>query len=164
VCVEFSILADAINLIDEDNCGPVSRGELEEPPHALGTDTHEHFGKVAAMRAEELRLGFAGNGFRQHGLSCSGRAYEEHPFGKRATQSLKPPGVAQKVDDLLNFAFGFLDAGHFTKGYVRALRYLGTFAASQIELEVHQACHQANYEEGGKKAAPLAAQALANRP
>ena len=74
VRVELAVLAYRINLIDEDDRRFIFRGLTEKLPDPLGPDTHEDLGKIAAVDAEEIGFGFAGNRFGEHCLASSRRA------------------------------------------------------------------------------------------
>src|SRR5215472_3074501 len=53
VRVEFAVLADAIDFIDEDDSRLVPRGLAEKLAHTFSAHADEDLGKIAAMGAEE---------------------------------------------------------------------------------------------------------------
>src|SRR5205814_7214969 len=84
----------------------------EQVTHPAGADTHEHFYEVRARDGEEWHVGFAGDSSRQQSLTCSWRANQQHTLGNTSTELLEFLRLAQELDDLFQFFFGFVDAGY----------------------------------------------------
>src|SRR5882724_11797582 len=110
--VKLAVLADTINLIDEDDRRFVLCGLPEKLSHPFRADADEYLRKIASMRAEKLCVGFASDCLGQHRLACSRRADEEHALGQAAAKALELPGIAQKIHYLLNLSFRFLNSRH----------------------------------------------------
>ncbi len=142
VGVEFSVLADTIDLVDENDRGAFSRGMLEQLTHALRADSDENFCEVAAMRAKKISVGLTGDGFGQHGFAGSRRANQQDAFREAAAKPLVFCRVAKKIDDLLYFAFRLFDAGDIPKSDNRFFGHMSIAAAADIHLINDQHDHQ----------------------
>ena len=55
----------------------------------------------------------------QKGFPRTRRAYEQDALRDLAAQDLEPAGILQKLDDLLQFLLGFIDAGYVRKADLR---------------------------------------------
>eukprot|EP00968_Pinguiococcus_pyrenoidosus_P027603 scaffold7384_cov236-Pinguiococcus_pyrenoidosus.AAC.3 len=113
--------AHGVDLVDENHAGGVLARLLEELAHAGGTEADEHLHELGSGDAEELRVGLAGHGTRQEGLSRTGRALEEAPAGQLRAEARVLGRVLEEVHDLHELALGFLAAGDVREAGVRAL-------------------------------------------
>ena len=91
-------------------------GAFEHVADAARAHADEHFDEVGAGDAEERYLGLAGDGAGDEGLAGSGRADEEYALGDAAAELLELLGVAQEVDDFLDFLAGLVHAGNVLEG------------------------------------------------
>ena len=112
VAVEGARAADGVELVDEDD----SRGHLpralEQVPHPLRRDTHEHLDKLRAVGVEKRNPSLARDSLGEKGLASTGRALEEHTFGdaelsaRRAQLGRYP--VLSILDSLRSLLLGVL--------------------------------------------------------
>ena len=72
-----ALLADGIDLIDEDDAGRLLLGLLKEVANLRCTHAHKHFHKFRAGYGEEGNTGLACHGLRQQGLTGSGRTHKK---------------------------------------------------------------------------------------
>ena len=86
-------------------------GQAENLPHAPRTDTDEDLVEIAAVRAEEIRARFAGDGLGEHGFAGAGRPYEENALRQFAAETAVLSRVAQEINHFADFGLGFFDAG-----------------------------------------------------
>src|SRR5205814_124317 len=129
---------------------------LEKLANTLGPYAHKHLGEIAAMSAEETGVCLASDGLGKHGLACSGRPDQQDSLGQITPHALVLLGIFEKIDNFLNFAFGFFDAGDVTKADAGSLTDTSVFALADVCLVDHQHDHQAGYEQGGNNIDPLA--------
>src|SRR5205814_5237138 len=107
---------DGVNFVNENDA---RRGFFALLKHVADTtrpDAHKHFNKVRAADGEEGDVRLACDRAREKRLARARRADHQHALGNAAAEFLKFFRVAQKLDQLLHFIFGFLDAGHVAEG------------------------------------------------
>ena len=68
---ETSLLAQAIELIDEEDAGGVVSRPLEHVPHSGCPNAHKHLHELCAGCREERHSSLTRYGFRQQCLACS---------------------------------------------------------------------------------------------
>ena len=134
VSARVALLADGVDLVDEDDTGRLLLGLLEEVPHLGGTHAHEHLHKFRAGHGEEGDVGLAGHGLGQHGLAGARRAHQQDALGHGGADLPVLSGVVEVVDHLLEALLGLILSGH-----VGELDALGGF---DIDLGVGFAEHQ----------------------
>src|ERR1051326_4028068 len=161
VGVEFAVLADTIDFVDEDDRRAVLGGLAEELAHALRADADKDFREIAAVRAEETSICFTSNSFSEHSLAGSRRTDEQHALGQVAPEALVFSRFAQKIHDLLHLALGFLDTGNLAKSNGRSMSHMCAFAFAQIHLPHEHENDDPADEKCGNNADPLAPHGLA---
>ena len=110
-----ALLADGIDLINENDAGGFFLCLVEQIANLGSAHAHEHFYKFRAGNGEEGHICFARNCLCQHGLAGSGRAHQQDPFGHGSTDGLIFTGVMQVIDDFLKIVLGFVLACHIGK-------------------------------------------------
>src|SRR5437762_13169929 len=98
--VEFAVLAQAIDFINEDDSRLVPGSLAENVPDTARAHADEDFVEIAPVRAEKIRLRFTSNGLGQHGLARAGRANQQDALGQRAAEAFVLFRIAQKIDHL----------------------------------------------------------------
>ena len=111
-----AMTADRVDFVDENNAGRGFLALLEHVAHAAGADADKHLDEIRTADGEERHIGFAGDGAGEQRLAGAGRPDQKHAFGNAAAEFLKLLRVAQKLDQLLDFVLGFLDAGDVFEG------------------------------------------------
>ncbi len=111
VGVELPVFAQAIDFVDKDDRRLTAASQAKEFADAFGPDADVDFVEIAAVHAEEIGVRFAGDGLGEHGFTGAGRANQDTPLGSFPPSCAYFFGVAQEVDDFLDFALGFFDAG-----------------------------------------------------
>ena len=112
-----ALTADGVYFIDEDEAGGVFFPLVKKITNTGGADTHKHLDKIRAADGEKGNSRFAGYGPGQEGLARSRSAHQENALRDAASQFLEFFRIPQEADDLLQFFFGFIDAGHILKGH-----------------------------------------------
>jgi hypothetical protein len=84
---------------------------LEQLADARGTDARVHLDEVGAAREQERHARLAGDRPREQRLAGARGADQQHAFGNPSADRLEAARLAQEIDDLLHFLFGFVHAG-----------------------------------------------------
>ena len=106
-----AMTTDSVDFVDENDARRRFFALLEHVAHTACADAHEHFNKVRAADGKEGDIRFACNGACQQRLARARRADHQHALRNAAAEFLKFFRVTQKLDELLHFILGFLDAG-----------------------------------------------------
>src|SRR5258708_7920502 len=107
--------AYGINFVDEDNAWSVLLALLEQVTYAACADADEHLNKVRAGDTEKRHVGFAGNSAGQQSFASARMTYQQHAFGNASAELLEFLCFAQEFDDLPQFFFVFIHAGHVSE-------------------------------------------------
>ncbi len=102
-----TLATNGINFVDEDQAGAVLLGALKQIAHATCTHTNEHLHKFRAREGEERNTSFTSNGFREQGLTGSGRANEQDTFGNAGTNGRETFRLLEEGDHFLKVLLGF---------------------------------------------------------
>ena len=81
VLAAAALLADGVDLVDEDDAGGLFLGLLEEVTHLACTHADEHFDKFRARHREERHIRLAGDRLGEHRFTGSRRADEQNALG-----------------------------------------------------------------------------------
>eukprot|EP00760_Papus_ankaliazontas_P018047 PhM_4_TR17420/c3_g1_i1/m.78050 len=105
-----SVLGEGIDLVDEDDARRVGLGRLEQLAHTRGTDTDVNLHEFTSRARNEVDLGLARDGTREHRLADAGNAGEEDALRHRRPEALEGVGVSEEVDHLLHLVLGLRHA------------------------------------------------------
>src|SRR5690606_2017508 len=143
-----TVPAHRVDLVDEDDAGRVLLALLEEVAHAAGADAHEHLDEVGAADGEERNVGLARDGAREQRLAGPRRPHEQDALRDAASELLELLGLAEELDDLLEFVLRLVDAGDVLEGdlLLRAGRQLRLALAERQRL-VAAALHLTHEED-----------------
>src|SRR6266446_1218513 len=126
--------ADRVDLVDEND---TRRGFLALLEHVADTacaDADKHFHEIGAADGKEGNVGFAGDRTRKQSFAGARRADHQYALRNSAAELLKFFRVAQKLDQLLDFVLGFLDAGDVLEcDFVFVTREHARFRFAEIE-------------------------------
>ncbi len=78
-----------VNLVNKDNARGVFLSLGEQIAHPASANTDKHLHELRAGNAEERRVGFPGHRPREHRLTGSRRADQQHSFGDAGVQRLE---------------------------------------------------------------------------
>ena len=89
VAAELSVtlFADGVDLIDKDDAGSLFLGLIEQITDLGSAHADEHLHKFRTGHGEEGHIGFTGYGLGKHGLTGSGRAYQQDALGHARRRS-----------------------------------------------------------------------------
>ena len=93
VLAAVALLADGVDLVNEDDAGGFLLGLFEQVAHLGSAHAHEHLHEFGAGHGEEGHVGFTGHGLGQHGLAGARRADEQDALGHLGTDVLVFAGV-----------------------------------------------------------------------
>ena len=105
-----ALLADGVDLVDEDDAGGVLLALLEEVAHAARAHAHEHLLEVGAADRVEGHLRLAGDGLGEEGLARAGRPHEEDAARDARAELRELLRVLQELHDLRHVLLGLIDA------------------------------------------------------
>ena len=111
-----AVAADGVDFIDEDEAGRVFSALFEHVADAGGADADEHFDEVGAGDGEERHSASPAMALASRVLPVPGEPTISTPLGIDAAEPLEFLGVAQEIDDFLDFFLGLLDAGDVLEG------------------------------------------------
>ncbi len=83
---------------------------LKQIPDPRGSDAYKHLYEIRSANAEEWHSGFSGYRLRKQGLSCPGRADDQHTLRYAPTKLLKFTRIFQELNDFKNFLFCLINA------------------------------------------------------
>src|SRR6266540_1630183 len=107
-----TMTTDRIDLVYENDARRVSLGLIEQVTHTRGADAHKHLHEFRPTDREEGHAGLAGDGLREKRLSGAWGPDEEHTLRNSGAERCKFLRVFQKLDDLFQLFFGFVDPCH----------------------------------------------------
>ena len=81
VLAAAALLANGVDLVDEDDAGGLLLGLLEEVAHLARAHADEHFDKFRAGHREERHIRLAGDRLGEHRFTGSRRADEQNALG-----------------------------------------------------------------------------------
>ena len=142
-----ALLADGVDLVDEDDAGGHLGGLLKEVADTAGAHAHEHLHKVRAGDGEEGDIGLARHGLGQQGLAGAGRAHQQRALGQLGADGGVFAGVVEEVDDLLQTLLGLVLTGHIPEGDAGGLFHIHLCVALADIADAHAAAHLAAHEE-----------------
>ena len=144
-----TLLADSVNLVNEDNAGCLLLGLLEQVAHLGSAQAHEHLHELRAGHGEERHISFTCHRLSQEGLACAGRSHQQETLGHGGADGLEFFRVMEVGDNLGKIFLGLLLPGHIAE-----LHPLGA-------LDVDLGLGAAQAEHHGVPAAPHALHHLA---
>ena len=162
VLAAVALLADGVDLVDEDDAGGLFLGLFEQVADLGSAHAHEHLDEFRTGHREEGHVGFTGHGLGQHGLAGARRADEQDALGHLGADVLVLAGVVQVVNDLLQVLLGLVLTGHIREvdalggldvdlgvGFSHAAKHHGVGAAHLIhELFVHIVAQRGEQDDG----------------
>src|SRR6266404_2598767 len=107
-----AMAADRVDFVDENNAGRRFLALLKHVAHPRSAHADEHLHEIRAADREERHIGFTSDGACEQRLAGSRRTHKQNALRNPAAEFLKLLRVPQKLDQLLHFILGFLDAGH----------------------------------------------------
>ena len=133
-----ALAADRVDLVDEDDGGRVALGLVEEVADAAGADADEHLDELGAGDGEEGHARLAGDGAREHRLTGTGRADEQHAVRDARAEGGELLRVLQELDDLGELLLRLFLAGDVEERHGRLLagEHAGAAAAEGHRLRV----------------------------
>ena len=114
-CTSITFLANGVDLIDKYDTRSFFFSLFEKITDLRGSHAYEHFHKFRTGHGEKWHSGFPCHGFRQHGLTCSRRAYQKDPFGHGGADFFIFIRIVEIVYDLREIFFGFVFPCHIRK-------------------------------------------------
>src|SRR6266508_3057797 len=76
-----------------------------------------HLHAIGAAREQEGRFGFAGDRSREQRLAGARRSDEQDAFRNTSANRGEAFGLAEEIDDFLDFLFGLVHTRHIVEGY-----------------------------------------------
>ena len=116
-----ALLADGIDLIDEDDAGGLFLGLLEQVANLGGAAANEHLDELGTRNGEERYTSLAGDGLGEQGLARAGRTHEQGTARQLGTDLLVALRVLEEVHDLLERFLCLLLAGNILEGHTDIL-------------------------------------------
>ena len=113
--------SDGVDLVDENDAGSVPFSLKEEVSHPGGPDPHKHLHEIRTTDAEEGNVSLACNRPCQKCLPRSRGTDKKNSFGNPSAKLCKLLGVPKKIDDLLQFIFGFFNSSDILKCHLMEL-------------------------------------------
>ena len=126
-----ALLAERVELVEEDHRGRVAAGVGEQLAHAGGAAADEHLDEVRAGHAVERHLGLAGQRLREQRLAGAGRAVEDHAAGELCAEALEPLGRLEEHEQVLERVDDLLDTGDVAEAHGR---HVGVGDAGAVDL------------------------------
>ena len=163
VLAAVALLANGVDLINEDDAGGFLLGLLEQVTDFGSAHAHEHFHELGAGHGEERHVGFTSHGLGQHGLAGARRAHQQDALGHGCANALVLAGVVQVIHDLLQVFLSFILTGNIRKadavgglhidlgvGLAHAAEHHGPRAAAGLfhQLFVHLVADEAEQQDG----------------
>ena len=121
--------AQGVQLVNENNGGRAQPGLLKQVAHAGRAHPHKHFDKFAARDREKRHAGLPRHRLGQKRFARAGWTHQQHTFGNVRAQPPVRLRVHEKVDHLLQLAFGLVHARHVGKGDARVGLHINLGAA-----------------------------------
>ena len=112
VAAPASLLADGVDLVDEDDTGGFFLRLLKKVPYLGGAHTHEHLHEFRTGNGEEGHIRFSGHSLCQEGLTGSRRAHQKGASGDLCADALIFARVVQEVHHLRQKLLGLVLSGH----------------------------------------------------
>ena len=141
----LAALADAVDLVDEDDARCLAPGAAEQCLDLLDADAEVHRGEVAAGDLDEAGAALGGQGLGQLGLAGAGRAGQQYALGRPGAEARVTLRITQAGTDVHQCLLGFMGADHVAKTDAGAL-LLGA-VGPQLQADVAQR-QQADQQEG----------------
>src|SRR5579859_953760 len=110
-----ALAAHRVNLINKNDAGRITLGLVKEVAHARGAHANEHLDKLGAADAEERHTRLAGHRPANQRLAGAWRANQQHAARDARANGGELIGIFQELDNLFQFLFGLIDAGHVGK-------------------------------------------------
>ena len=107
--------AHRIDFIDENDAGSRLLCIGKEITHPPRPDTDKHLDELGCRNAEKRNTRLSCHGPCQQGLAGARRPHQEYTFGDFSANPLKFLRVFQEFDDLFQFPFLILHAGHIVR-------------------------------------------------
>jgi hypothetical protein len=114
-----TVTPDGVDLVYEKDARRVLLTLIEQVANAGGAHTHEHLHEVRPAHREERHIRLSGHRACKQRLARPRGAQQDRSLGDPAAQPLKLLGVAQKLDDLLQFLLGLIRPGHVVERHFR---------------------------------------------
>ena len=111
----FSALADAVDLVDEDDARRLLARGTEQRLDLLDANAEIHRGEIAAGHLNETGIGFGGQCLGQLSLAGARLASKQHAFWRARTQRSVGSRIAQIGGDIAKRLLGFAGANHIGK-------------------------------------------------
>src|SRR5260370_13122201 len=105
-----------VNVVDKDNAGCVLLALLEQIANPASADADEHLHEIRTGNAEERNVGFTSHRACQQSLAGTRMTDQQHTFRNASPELLEFLRFAQKLDDLSQFFFGFVNARYIFEG------------------------------------------------
>ena len=118
-----ALATDRVDLINEDDAGHRLFGLFKQITHAGCADADIHFNKIGARDRVKRHAGFAGAGAGEQRFAGTRRAYQQHAVRDARAEGVEFAGCFEEFDNLLQFGFFFIGAGHISEGSL-ALAFL----------------------------------------
>src|SRR5208337_80132 len=107
-----AVTSYGVNFVNKDDAGGILLALLKQIAHAARAHADKHFDEVRTGDRKEGDVGFAGDGPRQQGFTCSRRANQQHALGNASAQLLKLLRLTQELNDFVQLFFGLIHASH----------------------------------------------------
>ena len=114
---------------------------FKQVTHTGSAHTDEHFHEIRSGDAEKRYSGFACHGFRQQGLTGSGRALQQDTLGDSCSDTGVFSRLLQEINDLLQFFLFLFQTGYLSECDTLVTQcHLGAAFAEVHHLAVTAAC------------------------
>jgi hypothetical protein len=107
-----AMAAHGVDFVDEHDARRVLLALLEQVADARRADADEHLDEIRAADRKERDVGLTGHRARQQRLARARRAHQQHALRDAPAQLLELLGLAQELDDLVQFFLRLVGAGH----------------------------------------------------
>ena len=138
----FGALADAVDLVDEDDARCLLARGAEQRLDLLDADAEVHRREVAACHLDEAGIRFPGQRLGQLGLAGAGFAGQQHALGWARAKPRIGLRVAQVGGDVAQRLLGLAGADHVIEADLAALALDLETAAAHRQVDQRQNQHQ----------------------
>ena len=107
---------EGVEFVNEDDARRGLSRLFKEIANPCGANAHKHLHEFGSGNREERDARFARHGAGEQGFAGPRRPHQQYPLGNVSAEPAVALGIPKKGDYLLQFEFGFLNAGDVGEG------------------------------------------------